>query len=111
MQEGLIALSSKDAGSYVLRVVYHMPRDVDLEKLHAAWETVSKRTPVLRTRCVDYNSDLLQAVVDELLDWKVLNGDLDTFQDDDEDDEQYLGKRMLGHTVLRQHGSKKLILV
>ncbi|KAH9213182.1 putative HC-toxin synthetase, partial [Leptodontidium sp. 2 PMI_412] len=111
MQEGLIALSSKDAGTYLLRFVFHMPEDVDLEKLHAAWETVSKRTPVLRTRFVDYNAELLQAVIDEEIDWKVIKQDLDNFQDDDEEVDRILGKRMSRHTVLRPHGSKAPILV
>ncbi|KAH7361061.1 hypothetical protein BKA65DRAFT_591983 [Rhexocercosporidium sp. MPI-PUGE-AT-0058] len=111
MQEGLIALSSKDAGTYVLRFVFHMPENVDLEKLHAAWETVSKRTPVLRTRFVDYEADLLQAVIDERLDWKVIEQDLDEFQDDDKDEDRILGKRMSWHTVLRQRRSKAPILV
>ncbi|KAH6702084.1 hypothetical protein BKA61DRAFT_201930 [Leptodontidium sp. MPI-SDFR-AT-0119] len=111
MQEGLIALSSKDAGTYLLRFVFHMPEDVDLEKLHAAWGTVSKRTPVLRTRFVDYNAELLQAVIDEEIDWKVIKQDLDNFQDDDEEVDRILGKRMSRHTVLRPHGSKAPILV
>ncbi|PVH82351.1 hypothetical protein DL98DRAFT_386885, partial [Cadophora sp. DSE1049] len=111
MQEGLMALSSKDAGTYVLRFVFHMPTNIDLDKLHAAWETVSKRTPVLRTRFVDYNADLLQAVIREPIDWKATEQDLDTFQDDDNDSDQVLGKRMSRHTVLRQSGSKEPILV
>ncbi|KAH7417710.1 hypothetical protein BKA64DRAFT_307400 [Cadophora sp. MPI-SDFR-AT-0126] len=111
MQEGLMALSSKDAGTYVLRFVFHMPIDIDLEKLHAAWETVSKRTPVLRTRFVDYNADLLQAAIQEPLDWKVIEKDLDMFQDEDQDNDNVLGKRMSRHTVLRQSGSKEPILV
>ena len=111
MQEGLIALSSKDAGTYVLRFVFRMPKDVDLEKLHDAWEIVSRRTPVIRTRFVDYNADLLQAAIQEPLEWKVIEEDLETFQDQDANDDQVLGKRMSRHTVLRQSGSKEPILV
>ncbi|KAI5924948.1 hypothetical protein F4810DRAFT_709140 [Camillea tinctor] len=76
MQEGLIASSIRDQGTYILQQVYEIPESTDLDKLKGTWTTVAERTPVMRTRFFDYNSNLLQAVVKEPLKWKVVEGDL-----------------------------------
>jgi aryl carrier-like protein len=112
MQEGLLALSMKDPGTYILQFVYQMPESVDLDKLQAAWEAVAKRTQVLRTRFFfDDKSDLLQVVVDEPLQWRVLDGDLAAFLTTDKKRRMILGERMSRQTVLRQHGSLRHFLV
>ena len=57
----------KNQETYILEPVYQMPGTIDLDRLRAACEAVSKRTDVLRTRFFDYNSELIQAVVEEPL--------------------------------------------
>lgn len=56
-----------------------MPELVDLDRLRAAWKTVSKRTNVLRTKFFHYELELLQVVVEEHFRWKVVDRDLATF--------------------------------
>lgn len=112
MQEGLLSLSMKDPGTYILQFVYQIPDSVDLNKLKVAWETVAKRTQVQRTRFFfDYNSDLLQVVVDDLLQWEVADGDLATFLAMDKKQIMNLGERMSRQTILRQHNSVQYYLV
>ncbi|ORY68182.1 uncharacterized protein BCR38DRAFT_422356 [Pseudomassariella vexata] len=111
MQEGLLALSLKDSGTYILQFVYQMSESVDLERLRAAWETVSKRTQVLRTRFFDFKSDLLQVVVDEPLKWRVVEDDLATFLAAEKDSKMNFGEPMSRHIVLRQQDRNQLFLV
>jgi hypothetical protein len=111
MQEGLLALSMKDPGAYILQFVYHMPESVDLDKLNAAWETVAKRIQVLRTRFFDYNSDLLQVVVEEPLRWDVVEGGLATFLATEKEQIMELGETMSRQTVLRHHDPVQCYLV
>ncbi|KAI0602864.1 hypothetical protein F4775DRAFT_581102 [Biscogniauxia sp. FL1348] len=70
MQEGLIASSIRDQGTYILQQVYEIPESTDLGKLKDAWVAIAERTPVMRTRFFDYNSSLLQVIVKEPLKWK-----------------------------------------
>ncbi|KAI0011480.1 hypothetical protein F4779DRAFT_615500 [Xylariaceae sp. FL0662B] len=76
MQEGLVAASIKDQGAYILQQVYKLPEFVNLDRLKSAWTKIAERTPVMRTRFFEYNSNLLQVVAKEPLKWKVVEGDL-----------------------------------
>jgi aryl carrier-like protein len=111
MQEGLLALSMKDRGTYILQFVYQMSESVDLDRLRVAWETVARRTDVLRTRFFDYDSELLQVVVAEPLRWKVADGDLATFLVMEKKQGLQFGETMSRQSVLRQNGPPQCYLV
>ena len=69
IQEGLIALSSKQPGAYVAQNVYHVS-SIDIPKFKEAWEVLVATESILRTRIV-YTESLgfLQVVVSESIDW------------------------------------------
>ncbi|KAH8586613.1 hypothetical protein B0O99DRAFT_695320 [Bisporella sp. PMI_857] len=70
LQEGLIALTIKQPGSYVAQLAFHLPSTLDLGRFRAAWESVVQTRDVLRTRLVNLNSQgTLQVVLDEQLTW------------------------------------------
>ena len=73
IQEGLIALSSKQPGAYVARNVYHLS-SVNIDKFKEAWQTVVAAESILRTRIV-YTESLgfLQAVIKETIDFLQFN--------------------------------------
>ena len=111
MQAGLLALSMKDDGTYILQFVYQMPETVDLDRLKTAWENVAKRTEVLRTRFFDYNSELLQVTVEEPLKWNVVNGELAVFLVKEKQRGLHLGETMSRLSVLRQNEPLQYFLV
>jgi acyl-CoA synthetase (AMP-forming)/AMP-acid ligase II/aryl carrier-like protein len=113
MQEGLLALSMKDPGTYILQFVYQMPNSVDLDRLESSWESVAKHAQVLRTRFFDFDSGLYQVVVDQPLNWGVVDGDLDKFFSSEKERGLKFGEPMSRHTVLRQHhkGSTEFFLI
>ncbi|CRG89598.1 Nonribosomal peptide synthetase 8 [Talaromyces islandicus] len=63
LQAGIMAISIARPSYYIAHHVFLLPPDANLEKLQHAWETVSRRMPILRTRFVQLGSDLLQVVV------------------------------------------------
>lgn len=70
MQEGLMALSSKQSGAYVFQNVYSLA-SLDVVRFKAAWEAVVAAEPILRTRIVYTDSmGFLQVVVDEPIQWQ-----------------------------------------
>jgi amino acid adenylation domain-containing protein len=71
LQEGLIMLTSKDPGTYVVQPIYRLPRNIDLPRLRAAWKAVAATEATLRTRII-YSEEhgFLQIVLREELEWQ-----------------------------------------
>lgn len=69
MQEGLMALSSKQSGAYVAQTVYSLA-SINIRRFKKAWDAVVAAEPILRTRMV-YTDELgfLQVVVNERIEW------------------------------------------
>lgn len=73
LQEGLIMLSSKDPGTYVVQPIYRLPPDIDLARFQQAWKAVIEVESILRTRII-YTEEhgFLQVVLRERLEWQTL---------------------------------------
>ena len=56
LQEGLLALSLKQRGSYVAQDVTELPRETDLSRFRAAWEHTIQTCAILRTRIIQSQS-------------------------------------------------------
>ncbi|EAW11679.1 putative nonribosomal peptide synthase [Aspergillus clavatus NRRL 1] len=71
LQEGMMALAILNPGAYVLRKVLKLTSSIDIARFQSAWETVSQKTPILRTRLVPTtDGSLLQLVVNEHIEWR-----------------------------------------
>ncbi|EME46921.1 non-ribosomal peptide synthetase-like protein [Dothistroma septosporum NZE10] len=70
-QEGLLALTARRPGYYVVRYALELRPEVEVASLQAAWADVFATTPILRTRIVDIaqGHGLVQVLVDEPLEW------------------------------------------
>ncbi|KAG8160684.1 hypothetical protein KVR01_008948 [Diaporthe batatas] len=51
-QEGLVALSIKEPGAYVARLIYRLQDDIDIARFQKACDLVVQAQPILRTRIV-----------------------------------------------------------
>ncbi|KAF9887737.1 hypothetical protein FE257_009690 [Aspergillus nanangensis] len=63
LQAGLVALSAKRPGAYMLAYEYELPPDIDIGRLQAAWAATIKANPILRTRIVLASDGKLYQVV------------------------------------------------
>ncbi|KAM3536767.1 hypothetical protein ARSEF1564_010312, partial [Beauveria bassiana] len=63
MQEGLVAMTARRAGKYVLRQEFLLRHDVDPERFEQAMRTTIAAMPILRTRVVDLPGQGLVQVV------------------------------------------------
>jgi aryl carrier-like protein len=70
LQEGLIALSTKEPGAYVAEAIYRLPSDVDIARFKQAWAQVIASEAILRTRIL-YTEDcgFVQVVVRDQAEW------------------------------------------
>jgi amino acid adenylation domain-containing protein len=64
LQEGLLALSLRQPGTYIGQFTLSLSHSVDLDMLEKAWVDIVSRTPIMRTRFVTTNEGrFMQAVV------------------------------------------------
>ena len=70
LQEGLMALSIQSPGSYFTRLVFPLPRDIDVVRFQSAWDAAVDSTEILRTRIVALqDSRLVQVVLKDSIRW------------------------------------------
>ena len=72
LQEGMMVLSCRRPGAYVVRHEIELPSDIvqNLEFFRLAWEKVVQSNPILRTRIIQTEQDgFLQIVVKEQIHW------------------------------------------
>ncbi|ETR98315.1 hypothetical protein M419DRAFT_38585 [Trichoderma reesei RUT C-30] len=81
LQEGLMALTTKQPGAYVSKMVFKVPRHVDIGHFKASWERTVAVCSNLRTRIVQLSSlDSIQVIVKEPAQWEVTdNQGIDVF--------------------------------
>jgi amino acid adenylation domain-containing protein len=64
LQQGLLAMTSKQSGKYVIRKVFRLPADVDTGRFERAWDQLAAAHDIVRTRIVDLpNHGLVQVVL------------------------------------------------
>jgi amino acid adenylation domain-containing protein len=96
LQEGLMAITTQQPGSYIGRWVFRMQEAVDTNAFKRAWSALAQKAPILRTRIVPSQSGGLQVVIRESVAW---GGDLNL--------KQYLNKDLqhpfgYGQPLVRQ---------
>ncbi|KAL4799310.1 hypothetical protein BDV19DRAFT_385559 [Aspergillus venezuelensis] len=70
IQAGLLAITSQEAGAYVALYSYDLPTDIDIQRLHVAWNRTAEAHPILRTRFIQSGAGATyQVVINEPLSW------------------------------------------
>ena len=72
LQEGLLALSITQPGSYVSQTVYELVDHIDVGKFRGAWNKIYKEEEILRTRLVQLTSasETFQVVLSNTIEWQ-----------------------------------------
>ncbi|KAE8155605.1 acetyl-CoA synthetase-like protein [Aspergillus tamarii] len=76
LQEGLMALTARNPGTYINHLSYCLPGDIDLADFRAAWNAVATNNPILKTRIIQ--SDKLgsfQVVLSGAFEWTAYEED------------------------------------
>lgn len=79
LQEGLLALTLKQPGSYIGNYVFRLPGHVQLDRFKAAWETTVTACANLRTRIVLIENVAIQILLQEPTDWDLAKMSLSSF--------------------------------
>ncbi|CAH0027398.1 unnamed protein product [Clonostachys rhizophaga] len=98
LQEGLLFLTSRTAGAYTERLILNLPPNTDLPRFRYAWEEVTRRLPILRTRIVHTRLGLVQVVVKEKVQWGE-SADLDEYLERDKLDSMSLNRPLVRYAT------------
>ncbi|KAF2463679.1 acetyl-CoA synthetase-like protein [Lindgomyces ingoldianus] len=102
LQEGLVSLTSKRAGDYIMQGVLELRAEIDEEAFRAAWENVFRSMAVLRTRIVqNSNLGLLQAVIAEDIPWLEAEG-LEEYLEKDKSVSMGLGDPLTRYAIITE---------
>jgi amino acid adenylation domain-containing protein len=83
LQEGLLSLTAKNPGDYILQSVMDLTAEVDMDRFQKAWKQTCRAIPILRTRIVEHDTlGSLQVVLDEDI-WWYTSEDFDKYVLDD----------------------------
>lgn len=71
LQEGLVTISTSQAGAYVAHNVFRLPESIDLNQFQKAWQIAVEEMDILRTRVVHTSLDTFVQVVlnTETIEW------------------------------------------
>jgi amino acid adenylation domain-containing protein len=101
LQEGLLALTAKSPGDYVLQSVMDLTAEVDVDRFQKAWKQTCQAIPILRTRIVEHDTlGSLQVVLDEDISWYT-GGDLDEYVQDDKANGMNPGYPLARYALIR----------
>ncbi|KAF7899054.1 uncharacterized protein EAF01_008267 [Botrytis porri] len=112
LQEGLLALSMKESGSFTPQIICKLPKSIDLKKFKAAWQNTVDSNSTLRTSFVQTrNSGLLQVVLaPEPILWSE-EIDLESYLSNDRIIFPSFGKLLLRYGLIKSHSSDSLYFI
>lgn len=113
LQEGLLALSFKNPGEYVMQSMLELSQEVDESAFQSAWEQVVRSNGVLRTRVIqDSKIGLVQTVVKGNIIWDSVDSvELDSYLDTTKSTLVGLGTPLSRYALVRDPGSNKKIFL
>ncbi|KAI3581769.1 hypothetical protein IWW34DRAFT_903772 [Fusarium oxysporum f. sp. albedinis] len=114
LQEGLIALSVQQPGSYIAQFVYRLPASVDLELLQSSWQTVVDSSPILRSRIIPMmeSTNLMQVVLRasvSIIHWENAS-ELESYLAKHQATGMSIGDVLLRLAYISEHGEGRLVL-
>lgn len=107
LQEGLVALTTKQPGAYVWQKVLKMSPDTDLNTFCEAWERTVQAIPVLRTRIVQHKQiGLLQVVLKDGIQWAQADN-LDKYLEQDQSQLMGLDRPLARYALIFDASTKQ----
>ncbi|OSS43187.1 hypothetical protein B5807_12177, partial [Epicoccum nigrum] len=111
LQEGLISLTTRRPGDYVLQTTLRLSPDIDLSRFRAAWEFIVQSCAILRTRIIYHDTyGLLQIVIKEEAGWI----DVDTlghYLEEDQKTKMGLGKPLTQYALVHDLKTSQKLFV
>lgn len=103
LQEGLMALSIVQPGTYIAQNVYTLPPGLDLDVFRKAWQLVYQANAILRTRVISTESSgTVQVVVSDEITWST-DDQLESYLKKDKENRMLYGLPLSRFAVIESH--------
>lgn len=99
LQQGLLALTSKRHGDYVLQQAMELEENTDLDQLRDVWDHAVYLSPILRTRIVQLSSGLFQVVLNHKVAWYTADS-LESYLEEDKKKPMGLGEPLTRFAIV-----------
>ena len=112
LQEGLISLSAKRTGDYIMQEVLILASSISIKGLRAAWEQVAQTKSILRTRIMQHHElGFMQVVLEDEFYWTDTT-DLDRYLESDREQPMGLGEPLTRFALVRHNdgGQDRFVL-
>ncbi|PHH90935.1 hypothetical protein CDD83_2187 [Cordyceps sp. RAO-2017] len=71
LQEGMLALTQQQPGSYVVQQLFEIDDEISIQRLRRSWDQLVAANPILRTRIVSLpNHGVVQVVLEQGAEWR-----------------------------------------
>ena len=108
LQEGLMALSIKQPGSYVTKYFFQIPSHIDLDRWKHAWERTVRLCNNLRTRLIMSRDQCIQVVIKDDIEWDQTQGqNLESFIAATNTYDMGYGSRLCRYGIVQQSTLEK----
>ncbi|KAM0461612.1 hypothetical protein ACHAPV_004320 [Trichoderma viride] len=101
LQDGLVAISIKEPGTYLAQAALSLPDLLDVDRYRSAWDAAVQNMPILRTRIVDTSSGLMQLILDSSIEWQVGNS-LQAYLKSDREKAMELGDPLIRFAIINE---------
>ncbi|GKZ39921.1 nonribosomal peptide synthase, partial [Aspergillus brasiliensis] len=100
LQEGLLSLSLKEPGTYMMQRVLALNPTIGTRDFCRAWDATARRTPISRTRSIQHSDmDFLQVVLSGGIQW-IHAKDIQQYLDTDKKIPMGLGKPLVRYAIV-----------
>ncbi|KAK5988142.1 Nonribosomal peptide synthetase dtxS1 [Cladobotryum mycophilum] len=101
LQEGLLSLSAKRTGEYVMQAILELSDNLELDNFKSAWQRVAAAIPILRTKIVQHSQcGLVQVVAKQDIDWIDATG-LEDYLQVDRERPMHLGHQLSRYALVK----------
>jgi amino acid adenylation domain-containing protein len=104
LQAGLVAVTMKQPGAYIMKNVYKLSKDVDVPRFMAAWEKTVNASDNLRTRIIDLSGTQIQVLVNNDFRWETTNKSVNSFVTESRYMEMSYGSRLNRSAIIKEDG-------
>ncbi|KID60188.1 Nonribosomal peptide synthetase vlms [Metarhizium brunneum] len=99
LQKGLFSITIRDPGAYIAQKVFQLPEALDFDRFKRAWQTLADMHPILRTRILDTD---LQVVVREEPAWQSAST-LQAYLEHDLAENMNFGRPLCRYAIVEGH--------
>ncbi|KAG8525214.1 NRPS [Bacidia gigantensis] len=109
-QEGLFALSLASPGTYVALFKYEIPTNISLPRFQNAWAEVIRRSPILRTRIVQFAGQHYQVIDQSAHHPEISHINLEQYLTSDKHQNFHYGQPLLHSAIFISDASTNFVL-